>query len=159
MSHPYQIIRDVKQGTGVKIWGPVNLYECEIGNDTMVGSFVEIQRGVKIGARCKISSHSFLCEGVEVQDEVFIGHGVMFTNDRYPRATNLDGTPKGAADWTLEKTIVEKRASIGSGAVIMPGLTIGEGAMVGAGAVVTRSVPARAIVVGSPAKVVGEAKE
>lgn len=156
----YQFVRDVKLGTGVKIYGPVNLYECSIGDDSRIGAFVEIQKGVSIGKRCKISSHTFVCEGVSIEDEVFVGHGVMFTNDLYPRATNLDGSVKSGNDWVCLQTLVRKRASIGSGAVILPNLEIGENAIVGAGSVVTRSVPPGAIVVGSPARVVGQvAKE
>lgn len=145
---------------GVRIFHPdlVNIYGATIGADTTVGPFVEIQSGVVIGARCKISSHSFLCDGVTIGDEVFVGHGVMFTNDRLPRATNADGSLMTADDWTLEHTQVGTRASIGSGATILPGLTIGEGALVGAGAVVTRDVPDFAIVAGNPAKVVGDVR-
>jgi UDP-2-acetamido-3-amino-2,3-dideoxy-glucuronate N-acetyltransferase len=150
------IAPSVKLGEGVRIPQPelVNLYGCEIGAGTLIGSFVEIQAGAKIGARCKISSHSFVCEGVTIADEVFVGHGVMFTNDRDPRATNADGTPQTASDWMLLRTTVEARASIGSGAVIGPGLTIGAGALVGAGAVVTRHVPPDSVVIGNPARVV-----
>lgn len=150
------IASSVKFGAEVRIHHPelVNLYGCEIGDLTTIGSFVEIQAGARIGARCKISSHSFICTGVTIEDEVFIGHGVMFTNDRDPRATNADGTPQTAADWTLEHTTVAARASIGSGAVIGPGLTIGAGALIGAGAVVTRDVPANAVVAGNPARLI-----
>jgi UDP-2-acetamido-3-amino-2,3-dideoxy-glucuronate N-acetyltransferase len=149
------IAPSVKLGHGVRIHHPdlVNLYGCEIGPGTTIGSFVEIQAGAKVGVRCKISSHSFVCEGVTIADEVFVGHGVMFTNDRDPRATKPDGSPQTSADWTLERTTVGFRASIGSGAVIGPGLTIGAGALVGAGAVVTRDVPANAVVVGNPASI------
>ena len=133
----------------------VNIYGCEIGDDTLVGPFVEIQAGVVIGARCKISSHSFLCSGVTIEDGVFVGHGVMFTNDRLPQAVNPDGSMKGAEDWVLETTTVRARAAIGSGATILPGVVIGEGATVGAGAVVTRDVPPGVVVVGSPARPVG----
>jgi len=135
------------------VHGFVNLYGCEIGDETRIGTFVEIQKGVVVGKRCKISSHSFLCEGVEIEDEVFIGHGVMFTNDRYPRATGADGAPLSDGEWTLERTRVRRRASIGSGAVVLPGLEVGEGAVVGAGAVVTKDVPAGAVVSGVPARV------
>lgn len=134
----------------------VNLYGCRIGAGTRIGAFVEIQTGAVVGERCKISSHSFLCEGVVLEDEVFVGHGVMFTNDRWPRATNDDGSLKGAADWTVEPTRVKRRASIGSNATILSNVTIGEGALVAAGAVVTRDVPAGAIVAGVPARVVGQ---
>lgn len=144
-------------GEGVVIHHPdlVNLYGCRIGAHTRIGAFVEIQKGVEIGERCKISSHSFVCEGVAIGDEVFIGHGVMFTNDRYPRATNDDGGLKGDSDWTLERTRVGRGASIGSNTTILSGLAIGERALVGAGAVVTRDVPAGAIVAGVPATIVG----
>lgn len=137
----------------------VNLYGCKVGDDSRIGSFVEIQKGASIGARCKISSHSFICEGVTIEDEVFIGHGVMFTNDRYPRAARDDGTPMTEADWTLEATLVKRRASIGSNATILCGITIGEGSLVAAGAVVTRTVPDHAIVAGVPARIVGDTRE
>lgn len=149
-------IRNVKLGKKVWLSEFINLYDCEIGDETKVGPFVEIQRGVKVGSRCKISSHSFLCEGVSLGNGVFIGHGVMFTNDRNPKATNEDGELMSPYEWLLETTIVEDRVSIGSGAVILPGITLGEGCMVGAGAVVTRSVPAGATVVGNPARIVKE---
>lgn len=151
------ISEDVQLGEGVRIFHPelVNLYGCSIGNDTRVGSFVEIQRGASIGSRCKISSHTFICEGVMVEDEVFIGHGVVFVNDRFPRATKANGQVKGDEDWTLERTRIHRRASIGSHATILSGLTIGEEAMVGAGAVVTRDVPPKAVVAGVPARIVG----
>ncbi|HEX8181192.1 MAG TPA: hypothetical protein VF525_16730 [Pyrinomonadaceae bacterium] len=147
------IAPDVKLGRDVAIYNFVNLYGCEIGDETRIGTFVEIQRGASIGARCKISSHTFICEGVRVEDEVFVGHGVQFVNDRYPRATNPDGTPQTASDWTLERTIVRRGASIGTGATILGGLEIGAGAIVGAGAVVTRTVPPGAIVAGNPARI------
>src|ERR1043165_829021 len=136
--------------TGVRIFQPelVNLYGCEIGDDTKIGAFVEIQKNAIIGARCKISSHSFVCEGVEIEDECFIGHGVMFTNDVYPRAVNQDGSLQTEADWQVIKTKVKRRASIGSNVTIIAGVTIGEGALVGAGAVVTKDVPDFAIVAG-----------
>jgi acetyltransferase-like isoleucine patch superfamily enzyme len=145
-------------GRDVKIYHPVqvNLYGCTIGDETRIGSFVEIQKNASVGARCKISSHSFICEGVIIEDEVFVGHGVMFTNDRYPRATNPDGSPQGEANWTVEPTRVKRTASIGSNATIVSGVTIGEGAMVAAGAVVTRDVPDYAIVLGVPARVAGD---
>ena len=136
----------------------VNLYGCRIGDGTRIGAFVEIQRNSVIGQRCKISSHSFICEGVEIADEVFIGHGVMFTNDSFPRATTVEGRVQTETDWKLLPTRVRRRASIGSNATILPGITIGEGAMIGAGAVVTRDVPDHAIVVGIPARIVGDAR-
>ena len=149
-----------KLGTNVKIYHPdqVNLYGCTIGDDSRVGSFVEIQKNSSIGARCKISSHSFICEGVVIEDEVFIGHGVMFTNDPLPKATNFDGSPMAEEDWKVIPTRVKRRASIGSNATIVPGVTIGEYALVGAGAVVTRDVPDFAIVAGVPARIVGDTK-
>ena len=133
----------------------VNLYGCRIGAKSRIGPFVEIQQGCVVGANCKISSHSFLCEAVTLADEVFVGHGVMFTNDRYPASTNPDGSMKRAEDWSCEGVTVGRRASIGSNATILPGLHIGEGAVVGAGAVVTRDVPDQAIVAGVPARVMG----
>ena len=132
----------------------VNLYGCVIGDGSRIGAFVEIQKNASVGARCKISSHSFICEGVVIEDEVFVGHGVMFVNDRMPRATNADGSPQGEEDWRVEPTRICRRASIGSNATILSGLTVGEGALVGAGAVVTRDVPAHAVVAGSPARVI-----
>jgi acetyltransferase-like isoleucine patch superfamily enzyme len=137
----------------------VNLYGCEVGDGSRIGAFVEIQKGAVIGERCKVSSHTFICEGVTVEDECFIGHGVMFTNDRFPRATNWDGSPQTDADWALELTRVRRRASIGSNATIVCGVTIGEGALVAAGAVVTRDVPDFAVVAGCPAKVVGDVRK
>jgi acetyltransferase-like isoleucine patch superfamily enzyme len=150
-------MKDVTLGRNVRIVDEtlVNLYGCSIGDDTMVAPFVEIQRNAAIGKRCKISSHAFICEGVSIADEVFIGHGVVFTNDRYPRATNEDGRMQTQADWAVEKTIVGRRASIGSNATLLSGITIGEGALVGAGAVVTTDVPASVIVAGVPAEIVG----
>lgn len=148
--------KDVQLGRDVKIFHPdlVNLYGCSIGDETKVGTFVEVQGGAKIGSRCKISSHSFICEGVTIEDEVFIGHGVMFTNDRFPRATNPDGGLQGPSDWKVEPTRVCRRASIGSNATILCGITIGEGATIGASSVVTRDVPANATVAGVPARIV-----
>lgn len=151
----------VKLKGKVTIFHPtlVNLYGCEVGDGSRIGAFVEIQKGAFIGERCKISSHTFICEGVTIEDECFIGHGVMFTNDRFPRATNPDGTPQTDADWKLELTRVKRQVSIGSGATIICGITIGEGALVAAGAVVTRDVPDFAIVAGCPARVVGDIRE
>ncbi len=143
---------------GVQVFQPalVNLYGCRIGAGTRIGAFVEIQKNARIGARCKISSHSFVCEGVRIDEEVFIGHGVMFTNDTYPRATNEQGQLQTEADWKVEPTHVKRRASIGSNATIRSGVTIGEGALVGAGAVVVADVPDHAIVAGVPARVMGD---
>ena len=144
----------------MKVFQPdlVNLYGCDIGDDTKIGAFVEIQKNATVGARCKISSHSFICEGVAIEDEVFVGHGVMFINDRYPRAANADGSLQTQADWSVDSTRVCRGASIGSGATIMAGVTIGMGAMIGAGAVVTRDVAPHALVMGVPARVVGDAR-
>jgi UDP-2-acetamido-3-amino-2,3-dideoxy-glucuronate N-acetyltransferase len=155
------INNDVKLGTNVKIFHPnlVNLYGCKIDDDTKIGAFVEIQKNVTVGSRCKVSSHSFLCDGTILEDEVFIGHGVMFTNDLYPRATNEDGTLKTESDWYAVTTVVKFGASIGSNATILPGVTIGKKAIVGAGAVVTEDVPDYAIVVGVPARVVGDVRD
>lgn len=147
-----RVADDVKLGREVRLAAFVNLYGCTIGDESRVGTFVEIQRGATIGRRCKIQSHTFICEGVQIEDEVFVGHGVVFINDRWPRATNEDGTVKVGADWRCEGTVVRRRANIGSGATILCGLTIGEGATVGAGAVVTRDVPAGAVVAGNPAR-------
>jgi acetyltransferase-like isoleucine patch superfamily enzyme len=147
-----RIAPDVKLGKGVTMHAFVNLYGCSIGDETSIGTFVEIQKGVRVGARCKISSHSFICEGVRLGDGVFIGHNVSFTNDRYPRAVNADGSLKTAADWVCQRTFVEDGASIGSGSTILSGITIGAGAMVGAGSVVTRDVPPGAVVAGNPAR-------
>lgn len=154
---PYRLIRDVEFGEGVVVQSFTNLYGCRIGDGTRVGPFVEIQRGAIVGARCKIQSHTFLCDGVELEDEVFVGHGVMFINDRRPRATADGGDLQTEADWELERTVVERRASIGSGAVVLCGVRVGEGALVGAGAVVTRDVPTGATVMGNPARVAAQA--
>lgn len=143
----------MKLGKNVRLHGFVNLYGCEIGDDVKIGTFVEIQKGARIGNRCKISSHSFICEGVTLEDEVFIGHNVTFINDRYPRAT-AGGQLQTEADWKCIPTLVKRRASIGSGATLLCGITIGEGAMVGAGSVVTKDVPAGAVVAGNPARIV-----
>jgi len=147
-----RIAPDVKLGERVKIFAFTNLYGCELGDDVKVGAFVEIQKGARIGNRCKISSHTFICEGVTLEDEVFIGHGVMFTNDKFPRATNESGALQTDADWTCVETVVKRGASIGSGATILCGITIGEGATIGAGSVVTKDVPPGATVVGNPAR-------
>lgn len=154
------ILENVVLGTDVKIFQPslVNLYGCSIGEQTKIGAFVEIQKGVAVGARCKISSHTFICEGVVIEDCVFVGHGVMFTNDRYPRAANPDGSLQTEADWTVEPTLVKRNASIGSNATIMCGVTIGEGALVGAGAVVNKDVPDYSIVAGVPARLIGDVR-
>jgi acetyltransferase-like isoleucine patch superfamily enzyme len=147
-----RISPDVKLGRDVKIHAFVNLYGCEIGDETKIGTFVEIQKGAKIGSQCKISSHTFICEGVTLEAGVFIGHGVTFINDRYPRATNVDGTLQTDSDWSCQSTLVKKGASIGSGATLLGGITIGENAIVGAGSVVTWDVPPGITVAGNPAK-------
>jgi len=144
---------DVKLGRDVKLGKFINLYGCEIGDFTKIGAFVEIQKNARVGRNCKISSHTFVCEGVTVEDRVFIGHGVVFINDSYPRATKPDGSLQTEADWRVQTTLVKKGASIGSGATILANVTIGEGAIVGAGSVVTKNVAANAIVVGNPAKI------
>jgi acetyltransferase-like isoleucine patch superfamily enzyme len=147
------IAADVKLGERVHLSRFINLYGCEIGDETKIGAFVEIQKNARVGRRSKISSHTFICEGVTIEDDVFIGHGVIFTNDRYPRATNADGSMQNEADWTVVSTRVMAGASIGSGATILPGVTIGAGAMVGAGSVVTGDVAAYSTVAGNPAQV------
>ena len=152
ISNTLRIADDVRLGKDVRLHGFVNLYGCEIGDETRIGCFVEIQKGVKIGARCKISSHTFICEGVTLENEVFVGHGVMFSNDRLPRAAGTDGAVLGEGDWICLPTLVKKGASIGSGSTILGGLVIGENAMVGAGSVVTRDVPPDVTVVGNPAR-------
>jgi acetyltransferase-like isoleucine patch superfamily enzyme len=154
------ITADVQLAAGVKIFHPelVNLYGCSIGSETKIGAFVEIQKNAVVGARCKVSSHTFICEGVTIEDEVFVGHGVMFTNDLYPRAINDDASIQTDADWQVVRTTVKRRASIGSNATILAGVTIGECALVGAAAVVTRDVPDYAIVAGSPARTVGDTR-
>ncbi|MFZ0796988.1 MAG: acyltransferase [Terriglobales bacterium] len=146
------IAPDVKLGEGVKLSKFINLYGCEIGDETKIGAFVEIQKNASVGKRCKISSHTFICEGVTIEDNVFIGHGVMFINDLYPRATTATGGLQTEADWHVGRTVVKKGASIGSGATILANTCIGENAIVGAGAVVTKDVPANTIVAGNPAK-------
>lgn len=148
----YRLIDDVSFGDGVIVYSFTNLYGCSIGDGTRIGTFVEIQRGAVIGARCKVQSHTFICDGVEIHDEVFVGHGVMFINDKLPRATTETGSLQTEADWTLERTVVEQWASLGSGAVILGGVRVGESAIVGAGAVVTRDVPPGETVVGNPAR-------
>jgi len=153
MADTKRISADVKLGRNVSIYAFVNLYGCEIGDDTRIGTFVEIQKGAKVGDRCKISSHSFICEGVTIESEVFIGHGVTFINDRYPRATGMSGQPQTETDWSVQSTLVKRGASIGSGATLLSGVTVGEKAIVGAGSVVTKDVPAGTIVAGSPARV------
>ena len=147
------ISKDVKLGNNVRIYNFVNLYGCEIGDETSIGTFVEIQKNVIIGKRCKIQSHTFICEGVTIEDEVMIAHGVMFINDRDPKAVNPDGTKQSEADWECIPTLVKRRASIGSNATIMCGVTIGDGSLVGAGAVVTKDVPPNTIVAGNPARI------
>lgn len=146
------IAPDVKLGKDVKLSKFINMYGCEVGDETKIGAFVEIQKHARIGRRCKISSHSFVCEGVEIEDNVFIGHSVTFINDAYPRATTAAGELQTDADWKVEKTVVRKGASIGSGSTILSNVTIGENAIVGAGSMVTKDVPANAIVAGNPAK-------
>lgn len=146
------IAPDVKLGKGVKLAKFINLYGCEIGDDTKIGAFVEVQKKARIGSRCKISSHTFICEGVTIEDEVFIGHGVTFINDSYPRATTESGGLQTEADWKVERTLIKRRASIGSGSTILSNVTVGEGAIVGAGSVVTKDVPADTIVAGNPAR-------
>lgn len=146
-----RVAPDVRLGRGVRMYAFVNLYGCTIGDDTSIGTFVEIQKGAVIGARCKIQSHTFICEGVTIEDEVFVGHNVNFINDTYPRAT-AGGALQTEADWTVVPTRVKRGASLGTGSTILGGVTIGEGAIVGAGSVVTRDVPARAVVAGNPAR-------
>lgn len=154
-----RIAPDVKLGKDVQLHAFVNLYGCTIGDGTRVGAFVEIQRNAIIGRRCKISSHAFICEGVHIEDECFIGHHVVFINDRYPAAVNADGSLQTAADWKVVESRVCKRASIGSGAVVLCGVTIGEGAIVGAGAVVTKNVPPHTVVAGNPARLLRKVKQ
>jgi len=161
MSQPplyQQIAPDVKMGRGVRIYAFTNLYGCEIGDDVKIGTFVEIQKGARIGSRCKISSHTFICEGVILEDDVFVGHNVTFINDLYPRSTNAGGQLQTEADWKCIPTYIKRGASIGSGATLLCGITVGEGALIGAGSVVTRDVPAGAVVAGNPARVLKSAK-
>jgi acetyltransferase-like isoleucine patch superfamily enzyme len=148
-----QIAADVKLGRKVQIYSFVNLYGCEIGDETKIGTFVEIQKGAKIGSRCKISSHTFVCEGVIIESEVFVGHSVTFINDRYPRAIGATGELQTEADWTCQATLVKRGASIGSGSTLLGGITVGENAIIGAGSVVTKDVPANATVAGNPARI------
>jgi len=153
MSDHLCIAPDVKLGKNVKLSEFINLYGCEIGDETKIGAFVEVQKGATIGKRCKISSHTFICEGVTIEDNVFIGHNVTFINDTYPRATTADGELQTNHDWKVEATLIKRGASIGSGATVLSKVTIGENAIVGAGSVVTKDVPANTIVAGAPAKV------
>ena len=153
------VSEDVKLGKDVRLSKFINLYGCTIGDNTKIGAFVEVQKNATIGRNCKISSHTFICEGVTIEDDVFIGHGVTFVNDSYPRATATDGKLQTEADWKVEPTLVQKGASIGSGATILAKVTIGEGAIVGAGSVVTKSVPPGSIVAGNPAKILRKIKE
>jgi acetyltransferase-like isoleucine patch superfamily enzyme len=153
MSEYLCIAGDVKLGENVKLAKFINLYGCEVGANTKIGAFVEIQKNATVGSNCKISSHTFICEGVTIEDGVFLGHGVTFINDRYPRATTEDGQLQTEADWQMEPTLIKNGASIGSGATILAGVTVGEKAIVGAGSVVTKSVPAYAVVAGNPARV------
>lgn len=154
MDPTLRVSSDVILGRDVKVFGFCNLYGCEIGDETKIGTFVEIQKGAKVGARCKISSHSFICEGVTIEDEVFIGHGVIFVNDRHPRAVNSEGQLQIDVDWQCQNTLIRRGASIGSGTTLLGGVTVGENAMIGAGSVVTKDVPAGSTVVGNPAVVI-----
>ncbi len=149
---PYRLFADVSFGDNVIVYSFTNLYGCEIGANTRIGPFVEIQRGAKIGASCKVQSHTFICDGVEIEDEVFVGHGVLFINDKFPRATTAEGALQAESDWELLRTVVRARASLGSGAVILGGVEIGEGALIGGGAVVTGDVPPGVVVAGNPAR-------
>ena len=149
---PYRLISEVEFGANVFVHSFTNLYGCRIGDNTRIGPFVEIQHGVVVGGNCKIQSHTFVCDGIVIEDEVFVGHGVMFINDRFPRATTATGELKSQADWQMQSTTIERGAAIGSGTVILAGVRIGAGALIGAGAVVTRDVPARVIVAGNPAR-------
>jgi acetyltransferase-like isoleucine patch superfamily enzyme len=154
MDESVRIGENVILGKNIKFSKFINIYGCEIGDDTKIGAFVEIQKNAKVGRRCKISSHTFICEGVTIEDNVFIGHNVTFVNDSYPRATTLSGAIQTDDDWQVERTLIKNGASIGSGATILSNLVIGQGALVGAGSVVTKDVPAYSVVVGNPAKVV-----
>lgn len=157
-NNPKQSLNNVSVGEDVKIYDFVNAYNCEIGDRSKVGTFVEIQKGSKIGKDCKISSHTFICEGVSIEDGVFVGHNVSFINDMYPKAVNADGSLQTEEDWSVTETLVKQRASIGTSATILAGITIGEGALIGAGSVVTKDVPDFAIVAGNPAKVINQVK-
>ncbi len=159
MNEFVSIAPSVKLGKDVRLSKFINLYGCEIGDETKIGAFVEIQKNSSVGKRCKISSHTFVCEGVEIQDNVFIGHGVTFINDSYPRATTASGELQTEADWKVEKTVISKGASVGSGSTILSNITVGEHAIVGAGSVVTKDVPANAIVAGNPARVLRYLKQ
>jgi acetyltransferase-like isoleucine patch superfamily enzyme len=159
MNSPHQLLcqriaPDVKLGKNVRIYDFTNLYGCEIGDDVKIGSFVEIQKGARIGNRCKISSHTFICEGVTLEDNVFVGHNVTFTNDRYPRATDGNGRLQTDADWVCIRTLIKRGASIGSGTTLLCGITVGENAIIGAGSVVTKDVPPEAVMAGNPARVI-----
>jgi UDP-2-acetamido-3-amino-2,3-dideoxy-glucuronate N-acetyltransferase len=158
IDEPRKCLVNVKVGDGVRIFNFVNAYGCSIDDNSKVGAFVEIQKGSTIGKNCKISSHTFICEGVHIEDNCFVGHGVMFTNDLFPRATNPDGSPQSETDWKLVETFIKKGASIGSNATILCGITIGENAMVGAGAMVTKDVAPNTIVAGNPAKIIKQIK-
>mgnify|MGYP001181772392 CR=1 FL=1 len=151
-------LNNIKIGENVKIYDYVNAYQCEIGDNSKIGAFVEIQKGSIIGKNCKVSSHSFICDGVEIEDNCFIGHGVMFTNDLFPRATNKDGSPQTEKDWKLIKTFIKKGASIGSNSTILCGIIIGENSLIGAGSVVTKNVPKNTIFAGNPAKEIKKLK-
>jgi len=154
VDEPRKSLVNVSVGKGVRFFNFVNAYGCSIDDNSKIGAFVEIQKGATIGKNCKISSHAFICEGVHIEDNVFVGHGVMFTNDLFPRATNPDGSQQTDADWTMVETFIKKGASIGSNATILCGITIGENALIGAGSVVTKDVPANTVVAGDPAKVI-----
>ncbi len=154
IDEPRKSLLNVKVGKGVRIFNFVNAYGCSIDDNSKIGAFVEIQKGATIGKNCKISSHTFICEGVHIEDNVFVGHGVMFTNDLFPRATNPDGSQQTDADWTMVETFIKKGASIGSNATILCGITVGENALIGAGSVVTKNVPANTVVAGNPAKII-----